>query len=200
MRYIASLGDQRFHISVDEHRQQRQVTLDGTPYAVDWLQIGTALATGGAGRYSLLINNRSYEFVVRRLENDDEGGQRYEVLLDGQPYEIRLEDERERALASLAGGTHESGDATIKAPMPGLVVNIPVAVGTPVQRGQTVAVLEAMKMENDLTTPRNGIVKEIKVAKGQAVNQGQPLVIIGDPAGASQATEENGENGVVTGS
>ncbi len=197
MRYIASLGDQRFSITVTENGQQRQIEVDGAASAVDWLRIGGAIASGGAGRYSLLVNQRSYEVVVRRLEADDEGGQRYEVLIEGQPYTVRLEDERERALASLAG-THESGDASVKAPMPGLVVNIPVALGDAVERGQTVAVLEAMKMENDLSSPRSGVVKEIKVSKGQAVNQGQPLVIVGDPAGAAKAPEENGENGDVS--
>jgi biotin carboxyl carrier protein len=201
MRYTASLDNRRFTISVDENAPQRQLTLDGIDYAVDWLRIGSALATTGAGRYSLLINNRSYEVVVRRLEADDEGGQRYEIVIEGQPYQVRLEDERERALASLAGGAHEGGDVTIKAPMPGLVVNIPVALGDAVQRGQTVAVLEAMKMENDLSAPRNGTIKEIKVARGQAVNQGQPLVIVGDPGtGAGKAPAENGENGEITAS
>lgn len=200
MRYIASLGDQRFSINVEENGQQRQIALDDAAYAVDWLRIGGAIASSGAGRYSLLVNHRSYEVVVRRLEADDEGGQRYEVLIEGQPYTVRLEDERERALASLAGGAHESGDASIKAPMPGLVVNIPVALGETVERGQTVAVLEAMKMENDLSAPRGGVVKEIKVAQGQAVNQGQPLIIVGDPAGAAKALEENGENSSITGS
>ena len=198
MRYIASLGDQRFSINVTENGQQRQIEIDGVASAVDWLRIGGAIAGGGAGRYSLLINQRSYEVVVRRLEADDEGGQRYEVLIEGQPYTVRLEDERERALASLAGGAHESGDASVKAPMPGLVVNIPVALGDAVERGQTVAVLEAMKMENDLSSPRSGVVKEIKVSQGQAVNQGQPLVIVGDPAGATKAPEENGENGSIS--
>jgi biotin carboxyl carrier protein len=194
MRYIASLGEQRFTISVAENGQQRQLTLDGVAYVADWLRIGSSGPAASAGRYSLLINNHSYEVVVRRLEADDEGGQRYEVLLDGQPYEVRLEDERERALASLAGSGHESGDATVKAPMPGLVVNIPVAVGDAVERGQTVAVLEAMKMENDLGAPRKGVVKEIKVATGQAVNQGQPLVIVGEPAAsAAQPAEGNNE-------
>ena len=198
MRYIASLGDQRFSITVTENGQQRQIEIDDAASTVDWRRIGGALASGtGAGRYSLLVNQRSYEVVVRRLEADEEGGQRYEVLIAGRPYIVRLEDERERALANLAGGAHESGDASVKAPMPGLVVNIPVALGDAVERGQTVAVLEAMKMENDLSSPRSGVVKEIKVSQGQAVNQGQPLVIVGDPAGAAKASEENGENGNV---
>ena len=195
MRYIASLEDQRFTISIEENGQQRQITLEGAVHAVDWLRIGAGEPTRGAGRYSLLLGAQSYEVVVRRLEPDDEGGQRYEVLIAGQPYEVRLEDERERALASLAGGAHESGDATIKAPMPGLVVNLPVAPGEVVQRGQTVVVLEAMKMENDLGAPRAGVVKEIKVAKGQAVNQGQALVVVGEPGdgGKHAAQPENGE-------
>jgi biotin carboxyl carrier protein len=186
MRYIASLGEQRFTISIEEG-QPRQVSLDGVAQAVDWLRIGGAEAASRTGRYSLLLGQRSYEVVVRQLGPDEDSGQRYEVLVEGQPFEVRLEDERERALASLAGGGHESGDATIKAPMPGLVVNLPVAPGELVQRGQTVAVLEAMKMENDLTAPRSGVVKDIKVAKGQAVNQGQALLVIGEPGNGTLA-------------
>jgi biotin carboxyl carrier protein len=62
-----------------------------------------------------------------------------------------------------------------------------------VQRGQAVIVLEAMKMENDLMTPRTGIVKSLRVAKGQAVNQGDLLAVIGDPAG-SLSTDEDDES------
>ncbi len=194
MRYIASLGDRQMTIGVEDG-QPRLVTLEGVAQAVDWLRIGPADATSRTGRYSLLLGQRSYEVVVRWLEPDDEGGQRYEVLVEGQPYQVRLEDERERALASLAGGGHESGEATIKAPMPGLVLNLPVALGELVQRGQTVAVLEAMKMENDLTAPRSGVVKDIKVAKGQAVNQGQALIIIGEPGDGGKAPLEANGNG-----
>jgi biotin carboxyl carrier protein len=197
MRYMASLGEQRFLVGVEDG-QPRQVSLDGVEQAVNWLRIGAGEAANSSGRYSLLLGNRSYEVVVRRLEPDDEGGQRYEVLLGGQPYEVRLEDERARALASLAGGAHESGESTIKAPMPGLVVNLPVVAGDLVQRGQTVAVLEVMKMENDLTAPRSGVVKEVKVARGQAVNQGQALLVIGEPgAGASPPEEPNGNGAIV---
>ena len=200
MRYIASLGDQHFSIALEETGQLRQIELDGTTYAVDWLRVGSVPPLTGSGHYSLLLNNRSYEVTIRRLEADDEGGQRYEVLLAGQPYEVRLEDERERALASLAAGAHESGEASIKAPMPGLVAALPVSIGEQVERGQTVAVLEAMKMENDLGTPRSGIIKEIKVATGQAVNQGQVLVVVGEPAGTAKPAQENGENGTLTAS
>ena len=64
------------------------------------------------------------------------------------------------------------------APMPGLVVGIPLAVGTDVTRGQAVIVLEAMKMENDLPSPIAGTIKEVRVDRGQTVNQGDVLVVI----------------------
>jgi biotin carboxyl carrier protein len=64
--------------------------------------------------------------------------------------------------------------------MPGLVSNILALEGQEVARGQAIVVLEAMKMENDLTTPRAGVVKRVSVAKGQTVNQGDTLAIIGD--------------------
>jgi biotin carboxyl carrier protein len=62
--------------------------------------------------------------------------------------------------------------------MPGLVIGVPVEIGSNVTQGQTVVVLEAMKMENDLAAPRAGTIKEIKVSKGQTVNQGDVLVVI----------------------
>lgn len=62
--------------------------------------------------------------------------------------------------------------------MPGLVIGVPIEPGATVTRGQTVIVLEAMKMENDLAAPRSGIIKEIKVNQGQTVNQGDILVTI----------------------
>jgi biotin carboxyl carrier protein len=67
---------------------------------------------------------------------------------------------------------------TIKAPMPGLVRAINVNVGDSVIARQGVVILEAMKMENELRTPRVGVVKEIRVKPGDKVEQGQVLVII----------------------
>jgi biotin carboxyl carrier protein len=62
--------------------------------------------------------------------------------------------------------------------MPGLVKAVNVKVGDEVQRGTSLVILEAMKMENDLTSPGPGVVKEIKVEAGAKVDQGQALVII----------------------
>jgi biotin carboxyl carrier protein len=62
--------------------------------------------------------------------------------------------------------------------MPGLVIGVPLEVGSKVTRGQTVVVLEAMKMENDLGSPIAGTLKDVKVSTGQTVNQGDVLAVI----------------------
>src|SRR6185437_2846380 len=166
---------------------------------VDWRPVGGAALSAGkdgsdrAGHYSLLLGAQSFDVFVQSVPADEEDGTSrvFEVYVRGQMYRVRLADERARALASLAGGAHASGDANIRAPMPGLVSNVLVEEGTEIQRGQAVVVLEAMKMENDLPAPRAGVVKSLRVSKGQTVNQGDLLVVIGDPAGTPLADEDD---------
>lgn len=64
----------------------------------------------------------------------------------------------------------------IKAPMPGLILEINVSVGQEVREGDNLLILEAMKMENSFASPRDGIIKSIAVAKGDAVDKGQMLI------------------------
>lgn len=193
MRYVASIGERQATIEIAENGHTRPLTLDGAALEADWRAVGDALVRAlpgaPAAHYSLLIGNQTYEVFLRPIpgEDDDAGGgmQSFEVMIEGRPYLVRLEDERARTLAGLAGAAHEHGEVAIRAPMPGLVSNILVTPGETVARGQTVAVLEAMKMENDLPSPRAGVVRAVNVAKGQAVAQNDKLVVIGDPDGAA---------------
>src|SRR5712691_10779050 len=128
---------------------------------------------GIGGRYSLIIEGRSYEVFARRVNTPNEGdGHTYEVQIAGQRFEVYVEDEREKTLAGAAKSPHPAGEAMVRAPMPGLVLGIPLDAGATVARGQAVVVLEAMKMENDLPSPIAGTIKEVRVSKGQTVNQG----------------------------
>jgi biotin carboxyl carrier protein len=79
--------------------------------------------------------------------------------------------------ASPATAAVESG--VVSAPIPGLILAIKVNVGDAVESGQCVAIMEAMKMENDLTAPLAGIVQEIMVQKGAEVSTGQVIMRIG---------------------
>ncbi len=83
--------------------------------------------------------------------------------------------------ASAAAAAHGSGPAELVAPMPGQVLSLGAAVGTVVEAGDTVVILEAMKMEHGVTTPRAGVVRDIFVGAGEQVVRGQPLVLV-EPA------------------
>ena len=71
-----------------------------------------------------------------------------------------------------------AGTYAVKAPLPGTIVEIKVAVGATVKRGDTVVILEAMKMENNITSDRAGKIAEICVAPGESVMEGKDLVIL----------------------
>jgi len=199
MHYVATVGERTYTIGLQEDGHQREVTLGDNRLTVDWRSVGgAALSTGiddrdEAGHYSLLLGAQSFDVFVQPVPADDEDGTSrvFEVYVRGQVYRVRLADERARTLASLAGGAHASGDANIRAPMPGLVSHVLVEEGAEVQRGQAVVVLEAMKMENDLPAPRAGVLKSLRVSKGQAVNQGDLLAVIGDPIGIPPSDEDD---------
>jgi biotin carboxyl carrier protein len=183
MAYISNVADYSYTIDAGENSPQREISIGEKRFDIDWRQIAT-LAMGPqiqsniGGRYSLLIEGKSYEVFAHRITKPDMTGYRYEILIAGQRFEITVEDEREKALSGSIDSAHETGEAMVRAPMPGLVLGLPVDAGSNVERGQTVAILEAMKMENDLASPIAGKVKEIRVSKGQTVNQGDVLVVV----------------------
>jgi biotin carboxyl carrier protein len=192
MRFIATVAGVRHVVEVDANGHDRRVTLDGRELAVNWRSVGprdASLESQRADHYSLLAATRSYDAYVRPLHDAGAEGptRTLEVTVAGRPYTVEVQDARADALASMAAGTHASGDATVRAPMPGLVRSVLVARGDVVERGAVVVVLEAMKMENDLTVVRAGTVKAVAVTAGQTVNQGDALVTIGDAPGADAA-------------
>jgi biotin carboxyl carrier protein len=88
-------------------------------------------------------------------------------------------DERARLLRARASlSAPGSGELKVKAPMPGLVVDVSVEVGQEVEVGDNVVILESMKMENELKAPRAGLIKGISVQAGDSVEKNQTLVII----------------------
>ena len=184
MLYSSSINEQVYRIDTGEQSQQREITIDGTTYKIDWrfiapLAVDAKGQVPAGGRYSLLLAGQSYEIFARLLTKPGEdGSQAYEIHFAGQRFEVTVEDEREKALAGAVKSAHDTGEARVRAPMPGLVIGVPLEAGTTVTRGQTVVVLEAMKMENDLGAPKAGTIKEINVSKGQTVNQGDVLVVI----------------------
>ena len=164
MKYVATTGDREILIEIlDEHH----VTVDGVSYEIDFEPVSEQTV------YSLLANNKSYEGLVYESE---EG---WQVLLHGSQYVLLVEDERERRLrASLGGGVAQNVDFHLRAPMPGLVVTLPVSEGQTVDKGDVLVILESMKMQNELKSPRPGVISRIQVKPGDNVEQRDILLSV----------------------
>jgi biotin carboxyl carrier protein len=164
MKYVTTINEKDFLVEIVD---ERHVSVNGAIYQIDFE------AVSGQPVYSLIIDGKSYEAYVR--ESDDE----WQVLLRGRLYPAKVEDEREKRLrAAAGGGVAESGEFHLKAPMPGLVVAIPVSEGQEIKKGQVLLILESMKMQNELKSPRDGMVNRIKVKAGETVEQKQTLLSV----------------------
>lgn len=167
MKYFATVNDQVYEIDIDHHGR---VTVDGHEMAADMRLVG------GTNLYSLLVDNASYEVV---LDLEGESHSAYRVMARGLQYIVRVQDERSRRLALVDRSLRPpDGELLIKAPIPGLVVKTPIQPGQEVAEGDTLIILEAMKMENELRAPRAGTIHEVKVAPGAQVQLGQTLLTL----------------------
>jgi biotin carboxyl carrier protein len=163
MKYVTYINDTKFEIEI---QNDGTLLVNGEARAVDFLTLDESL-------FSVLMDNQSYEVVI-----DETDGQ-YEVLIQGRLYTGQVLDERAQLLASRRSGMGaDSGEISIKSPMPGLIVVIPVSEGQSVKKGQTLVILESMKMQNELKAPRDGTVQRISVQAGVSVEQGKLLVTL----------------------
>jgi len=164
MKYITTVEGKEYTIEIID---EKHVNVNGKLYQVDFETVS------GQPVYSLLLDGRSHESYIARGEDN------WQVLLRGRLYPVTVEDEREKRLHTAAGGgVAESGEFILKAPMPGLVVAVPVTEGQEVKKGQVILILESMKMQNELKAPRDGIVQRIKVKAGESVEQKQTLLSV----------------------
>ena len=127
--------------------------------------------------HSLLLDGASFALLARRAAAGV-----WELDLDGRSVPAEVLDERAarvRELSAAVGQRAES--ASLKAPMPGLVVRVAVAGGDAVEQGDTLLIVEAMKMENELRAAGPARVKRVLAAPGEAVEKGQVLVEFGKP-------------------
>lgn len=128
----------------------------------------------GPGSYHLLINNISYSVNVIEQSRAEK---KYLLEVNGKVFEVSLKDRLDDLLHELGMDNLSSQKIhDLKAPMPGLVVAVFVKEGQQIEKGDTIVILEAMKMENALKATANVIVKKIAVEKGMAVEKNEVLV------------------------
>lgn len=126
------------------------------------------------GSFSVIKDNKSYNVEVIKSE---ELTKEFVVKVNGLKYQFKVQDKYDELLQSLGMDTLSATKfVDLKAPMPGLVLDVAVQEGETVKKGDTLLILEAMKMENVIKSPTDGTVKNISVNKGEAVEKNQLIL------------------------
>lgn len=164
MKYVTTIDGREYNVDIlDEHK----VSIDGVIYQVDFIPVGDQPV------YSLVVDGKSFDAHVYPSEDA------WQVLFHGSLFTAYVEDEREKRLrAALAGKVAEHADFHLKAPMPGMIVSIPVHEGQLIQKGDVLVVLESMKMQNELRSPRDGKVVRVRVEAGDRVEQKETMLSV----------------------
>ena len=165
MKYQVEIEGDSFEVEVQNPRGR--ATVDGQEYNVD------LRCVDGRWLYSLIVDDRPYEAFVEEKEES------YSVTIQGEPFEVSVVDPKAARLARMVQRPEAPiAEYPIKAPLPGLIVAVEAEPGKTVKKGQVLVVLEAMKMENDLTAPRDATVREVMVSGGDKVDKGQVLLTL----------------------
>ena len=168
MRYFAKQHGQKEAAPVDIEPagdNRYKLTHNGKTFVVDALALEH-------GTVSMLVDGTSYSVEF------DEVGDEVQVLVRGQLTRIDVADERRLRLRAGTAAFSVEGKQLIAAPMPGKVVKVLVKLGDEVKEGQGLVVVEAMKMENELKSPKAGKVVELPAKEGTAVEINARLVVV----------------------
>ena len=165
VKTFVKIGERTREVELTERLGELIVHLDGEPCEVDYAEadnLGQVILIHGGKSYAMSIEGSTHEVAV---------------TIAGHRYDLSLEDERERA-ANLAAKAAAKGGGTVKAVMPGVVVELLVEPGQEVSEGEPLLILEAMKMQNEIGAPGDGVVKELHAEPGTAVGAGDKLVTL----------------------
>jgi biotin carboxyl carrier protein len=168
LKYFVNVNGRPHEVTVVERLGELRVTVDGQPLDIAYEEVDNL------GQVAVRADGKSYGISI---EGD---ASRVSAVIAGHLYAVELEDEREMAAHAAAREANKSG-GVVKSIMPGIVVQILVAPGDHVEKGQPLLVLEAMKMQNEIAAPGSGTVKVVHVNVKQAVSSGAKLVtLVGD--------------------
>ena len=159
----ATINNQTFDIQSNKS----EISVNSKPFEWDMVEIKD-------GNFHILYNNRSFNAEVLEADYQTKS---FLIKINKSKYSILLKDRFDILLDQLGMSNASAVKVNdLKAPMPGLIVDIKVQVGDIVKKGDTILILEAMKMENILKASGDGIVKNIKIAPKQNVEKNQVMI------------------------
>jgi len=162
--YQVKVGDNyNFDISIDK----QAIIVNNEALVLDSISLNNNTS-------HIIINNKSYRVEVEEL---DIASKTAIVKVNGKPYSLTIKDQFDQLLQQLGMDNLTANKIQqVKAPMPGLVLNILVNEGDEIKKGDSLLVLEAMKMENMIKSPTDGIIKKIEIKQGDKVEKNELLV------------------------
>lgn len=163
--FVISVNSSQFNLKIID---ENELNLEGENFKYELYQVSNY-------SYLLKLNNKIFELTSEKVNND-----LFKILVEGDHFDITVRTAlQERAFNLLENSSsHQSHHTDIKAPMPGLILKIRKGVGEKVEQGESVIILEAMKMENDLKSPTSGVIDKIFVKEGSPVEKGVKLFSI----------------------
>ena len=164
MKLEIHLAGKSHTVEFVEVSNETRISIDGHAIAADACQIA-------AGVYSILIDGKSFEARLEPFGSD------LRIAVGENEFTARVSDLRKWKRGGGAGHSTD-GHQIITAPMPGRVVRVLVKPGDAINSGQGIAVVEAMKMQNEVRSPKSGSVERVLVKEGQTVNAGDTIAVI----------------------
>lgn len=164
MKYKVYYKEDLAHeIELDNH----QIKIDGKPTEIDLVKLLD-------NKFHILENHKSHNIEIIHA---DYALKRFSIKVNNNIYDLNLQTELDMLLdkMGMSAATNEKMD-NVKAPMPGLVLDILVEKGQTINKGDNLLILEAMKMENIIKASGTGVVKDIKINKKDAVEKNQLLI------------------------
>jgi biotin carboxyl carrier protein len=169
MKLNAEIEGERTTIELRREGERVVAEVGGRSYELEAREIEE-------GEYLLLYDRRVFECrVARGVGSNDPGA--VQVSVGVETYDVVLADPR-RLRGAQGGSGADAGRAQLIAPMPGKVVRVLVEQGEEIEAGQGIVVVEAMKMQNELKSPKAGRVADLRAVEGSNVNAGDVLAVI----------------------